>query len=522
MVDSESELEKVAKAYELISANNPPDLNSYLLVCSNNAEENLIKPFKSKLSEKEISDNLLWQKVIDDKKQEIAENILITAEKAKALSTKKTSEGKFYQFKGSEDWLDVNDYAETLLHQPFEDQLTHLFRFLLVNEFTNKEEVGDDYPLLDSLKNYYFNEDGGFPNKFFFAKALHENFTLFIWEKKEWLRLDHAKNHDDSISLKKLIDSGVLKEKFKNKIYFDGFTQSLAESIFDSIKNFTNPFAEYGQMAAILSLFKNMISFTLILEKLETLGYKNKNFILELISKEKSKYYIKHAELVLRKQLEKIHERNFQSKGLEELIRLSGENNKETLNELGDIEDARILAGLSWLIKELDSGRQISQETTSINENMEEDILGAYKAFLPWWHVVSSLTLEETNFAKIKSSLTESFKNTLSDGDQEWLNYFDACFSGQVQMKLLDQYDCMKLPSLALNTPLELVEERKKQKAWHEIDMIITGAYQHKISRAALSIQLSKVIKRNHPHLDKASRRLEQLLDLYENNIINN
>ena len=51
MIDSESELEKVAKAYELISAKNPPDLNSYLLVCSNNAE-NTIKPFKSKLSEK--------------------------------------------------------------------------------------------------------------------------------------------------------------------------------------------------------------------------------------------------------------------------------------------------------------------------------------------------------------------------------------------------------------------------------------------------------------------------------------
>ena len=65
-------------------------------------------------------------------------------------------------------------------------------------------------------------------------------------------------------------------------------------------------------MAAILSLFKNMISFTLILEKLETLGYKNKNFILELISKEKSEYYIKQAELVLRKQLEKTNGSNVQ------------------------------------------------------------------------------------------------------------------------------------------------------------------------------------------------------------------
>ena len=188
MIDSESELEKVAKAYELISAKNPPDLNSYLLVCSNNAE-NTIKPFKSKLSEKEISDNLLWQKVIDDKKQEIAENILITADKAKALSIKKTSEGKFYQFKGSDDWLDVDDYAETLLHQPFEDQLTHLFRFLLVNEFANKEEVGGDYPLADSLKNYYFNKDGGFPNKFFFAKALHENFIVIYLGKKRMVKI---------------------------------------------------------------------------------------------------------------------------------------------------------------------------------------------------------------------------------------------------------------------------------------------------------------------------------------------
>lgn len=68
MVDSQSELEKVAKAYELISANSPPDLNRYLLVCNNRAK-NFNKPLRSKLSKKEISDNFLWEKVIDQKKK---------------------------------------------------------------------------------------------------------------------------------------------------------------------------------------------------------------------------------------------------------------------------------------------------------------------------------------------------------------------------------------------------------------------------------------------------------------------
>ena len=73
-----------------------------------------------------------------------------------------------------------------------------------------------------------------------------------------------------------------------------------------------------------------------------------------------------------------------------------------------------------------------------------------------------------------------------------------------------------------MDTPRELVEQEKKQKAWGEVDTIITSAYQHKISRSALSVQLLKVINNNKPHLDNASNRLEQLLDLYENNIINN
>ena len=87
-------------------------------------------------------------------------------------------------------------------------------------------------------------------------------------------------------------------------------------------------------------------------------------------------------------------------------------------------------------------------------------------------------------------------------------------------MRLLNQYDCMKLPSLLLDTPVELIEEAEKQKAWNKIDIIITSAYQHKISRSALSVQLSKVINSNRPYLDNASKRLDQLLDLYENNII--
>ena len=89
-------------------------------------------------------------------------------------------------------------------------------------------------------------------------------------------------------------------------------------------------------------------------------------------------------------------------------------------------------------------------------------------------------------------------------------------------MKLLDSYECLKLSSLSLDTPSELVENEKKQKAWNEVDIIITSAYQHKISRSALSVKLSKAIKNNKPYLNKASKRLKQLLDLYEKNILNN
>ena len=519
MVDSQSELEKVAKAYELISANSPPDLNRYLLVCNNRAK-NFNKPLHSKLSKKEISDNFLWEKVIDQKKKEIAENILITADKADALSIKQSSEGELYQFKGSNEWLDINDYAETLLHQPFEDQLTHLFRFLLVDEFTNKEDSDENYFSLDSLKDFYFDKEGGFPNKFFFTKALHKGFTLFVWHKKEWFKLDHSKNYEDSISLKGLIDSEILQEKLRDKIYFDGFTQSLAESIYDSVKDFTNPFAEYEEIASTLSLFKDFISFTLILEKLEKLGYKNKDFILELLSEESCMGYIQQAELVLRSWLRRVNKTNLESINLIELINLSGVNNKETLKRLEGIEDKIILAGLSVLIQELDAGRSIPQKAISISENHKEDILGAYKVFLPWWHAVSILASQESNFVEIRNSLEYYFKKTLSSRDQDYSNFLNSCWAGQIQMRLLNQYDCMKLPSLLLDTPVELIEEAEKQKAWNKIDTIITSAYQHKISRSALSVQLSKVINSNRPYLDNASKRLDQLLDLYENNII--
>ena len=86
----------------------------------------------------------------------------------------------------------------------------------------------------------------------------------------------------------------------------------------------------------------------------------------------------------------------------------------------------------------------------------------------------------------------------------------------------MDSYECLKLSSLSLDTPSELVENEKKQKAWNEVDIIITSAYQHKISRSALSAKLSKAINNNKPYLDKASKRLKQLLDLYEKNILNN
>ena len=156
MNDSQTELEKVAKAYELLDSNNPPDLESYLQVC-NITNKTTDSHLRSKLSKSEIAENSLWQKVIEERKDEIAENILFTADKAKALNIKESSQGNLYQFKGSNEWLSVNDYAETLLHQPFEDQLTHLFRFLLVNEFSTKEEIYKDYPA-EVLTEFYFDK----------------------------------------------------------------------------------------------------------------------------------------------------------------------------------------------------------------------------------------------------------------------------------------------------------------------------------------------------------------------------
>ena len=109
MNESQEELEQVAKAYELINANNPPDLKTPLLICVDRAQDS-IKPLKSKLSEQEISDNLLWKRAIEINKKEISENILITAEKAKALTIKSSTEGEFYKFKGSDEWLNINEY----------------------------------------------------------------------------------------------------------------------------------------------------------------------------------------------------------------------------------------------------------------------------------------------------------------------------------------------------------------------------------------------------------------------------
>ena len=54
MTDSQTELEKVATAYELLDSNNPPDLESYLLVC-NNTIKTTDSPLRSKLSKSEIS-----------------------------------------------------------------------------------------------------------------------------------------------------------------------------------------------------------------------------------------------------------------------------------------------------------------------------------------------------------------------------------------------------------------------------------------------------------------------------------
>jgi hypothetical protein len=520
MDESQEELEQVAKAYELISANNPPDLKTPLLICVDRAQDS-IKPLKSKLSEQEILDNLLWKRAIESNKEEISKNILITAEKAKALTIKSSTEGEFYKFKGSDEWLNINEYAETLLHQPFEDQLTHLFRFLLVEEFSNKRDL-DNYSSPNTLKEFYFDKEVGYPNKFFFSKALHKNFNLFIWQEKEWFLLDQSANQENSVSLKHHIESKFLKEKFKEKIYFDGFTQSLAESIYDSIKHYSSPFAEYEHIATILSLFKDFISLTLVLEKLESLGYKNKNFILELASKESHLSYINHAELTLRSWLKESNTINVDNLKLPELLKLSGKKSRETLKEFENIKDNFILAGLSLLIKQLEQGSSFLNKAIGTNKDYEDDMLNAYTVFLPWWHAVSNLTADKLIFEEIKSALEFNFKNTLSGRDSEYQDFQNSNWAGQVQMKLLDSYECLKLSSLSLDTPSELVENEKKQKAWVEVEIIITSAYQHKISRSALSEKLSKAIKANKPYLDKASKRLKQLLDLYEKNLLNN
>ena len=261
---------------------------------------------------------------------------------------------------------------------------------------------------------------------------------------------------------------------------------------------------------------------TLVLEKLETLGYKNKNFILELASKEDHLSYINHAELILRSFLKESNLINVDNLRLSELLELSGKQSKENLKELKNTKDNLILAGLSVLIKQLEQGSSFLNKVIGIDEGHEDDMTNAYAVFLPWWHAVSSLSADKLIFIEIKSAIEFNFKNTLSDRYSEYQDFQNSNWAGQVQMKLLDSYECLKLSSLSLDTPSELVENDKKQKAWNEVDIIITSAYQHKISRSALSVKLSKAIKNNKPYLDKASKRLKQLLDLYEKNILNN
>ena len=134
---TQEELEQVAKIYEQIRFDNPPNLQSILAVSSSANQPT--KNYPRKLNNAEIEDRFVWEDVIDQKKQQISENILITAEKAKAVKIKQSEGGDLYQFRGSDEWITLEDYSDTLLHQPFEDQLTHLFIFLLVEEFMNEE-----------------------------------------------------------------------------------------------------------------------------------------------------------------------------------------------------------------------------------------------------------------------------------------------------------------------------------------------------------------------------------------------
>jgi hypothetical protein len=510
--------EEIAKLYELINSENPPDLQSYLLVLTPYSErKDYLLPVKPNI--KEVSDCFLWEDLISKNKLSIAENILITAEKANAVIVKDSNEGSLFQFKGSDEWITLGDYAETLLHQPFEDQLTHLFRFFLVEEFSYGPNHGvslDSYE--EILKDIYLDSEHEFPSHLFFQKAIMIESSLYVWRKKEWLLFDTSDNYLKEFSLKYLLDSGQLDLKIKDKIYLQGFVKSLTAAIYYSIRDFTNPFAEYALISLYLIPFKRIISLNQMCTNLENLGFKNKEFILNLESKELKKFYQDKGRLTLLSFLKDHSDKSYDELNYADLIEETGR--LRNINNHQDEEN--IIQGLLVLLSLGDKHAKIKSNVIPIKDVSDNDTANTYEKFLPWWHAVNTLYLSGQVFSEYKDDLSDFIKNRLTDNLKFHVRSIDVLEIGFIQMKLLEEYDFFKLDNLPLDTSSEIKENNKKKIAWKEIDKVILNAYQFKISRSALSVKLEAIIKENEPLLDKAASRLKQLLDIYEDNIINN
>ena len=516
---TQEELEQVAKIYEQIRFDNPPNLQSILAVSSSTNQPKKNYPWK--LNNTEIEDRFVWEDVIDQKKQQISENILITAEKAKAVKIKQSEGGDLYQFRGSDEWITLEDYSDTLLHQPFEDQLTHLFRFLLVEEFMNEDSESKPKEFEDHeelLKRIYFNKKEGFPTKFIFKKAFSSDYSLLVWKDKGWFEFDAACNDLEILSLKNLIDSGNLLKNLKNKLYFDGLITSLVDAIFESIKGFQNPFAEFEVISFYLIPFEGIVSFTLILEKLEKLGYQNKEFLLSLTSIDEKLFYKKEAMRLLCNFLKDHNSKvEMDSLDLRTLLIEAGKTTKkiESSEEQFFMKGLEILMNLeSKSFKHPDNVIALKNITNNTDNN-------AYSSFLPWWHVSSDKDLILENYENYKLAADERVSKSLTKNIKFYLKSYNLFLNAFIPMKMLEDHG-LKLGGLALNTTEEITLDKRKRKVWKEIDKTILNAYQYRISRSALSLKLKVIIKSNKPLLDKASTRLEQLLDLYESNIINN
>jgi hypothetical protein len=518
---SQADLEQVAKIYEQIRADNPPDLHS-LIALSSSTEEVGGKAFPKKLEVDEVSDRCLWEDVISGKKLEISENILITAEKAKAIVISSSKDGDLYQFKGSEEWLTLEDYSETLLHQPFDDQLTHLFRFLLVEEFSKDLNLCSSTGYEEILEEIYFDQNEGFPSKFLFDKAMHPNYSLCLWKDKSWYEYDTGDSYIEKFSLKHLLDTGKLHENLKNKSYFDGLVNSLSVSIYESIKDFVNPYAEYETLCFYLIPFEGIISLTLIVEKLEKLGYKNKDFIMALSSDGERDLYVKKAKSLLRNFLQFDHPiENISSFSLRDLLINAGKFHSSSDPDLNSNKNNHSIEGLKLLLT-LESEEALSKSNViEMKDITDKSKQSEYSAFLPWWHATNQFMLTDKNLKGYQEQVNDIVNNRLTKNNKFYSKAINRAMEAFVPMRVLEDFN-LNLANLPLNTPQEILLDRKKRKVWKEIDRTILNAYQYKISRSALSLKLQTIIQDNKPLLDKAARRLDQLLDLYESNIINN